>query len=199
MGSSYEVSEEKEEIKCAEGLNDLSLDETEMLKLCIEGLKSSINKKKFKDSIRYCNWLEEKLDINLLSLEQDDVRNKDGKKMHPIRPRRGEIYLTQLGENIGKEINDKHLVVIIQNNKGNIFGNTVVCIPISSSRRLYPAHEKIELKDIKDGRLDKLPSKAKTEQIHYLDKSRLIHRVAELEPAALERICNRLKINLDIV
>ena len=59
MGSSYEVSEEKEEIECAEGLNDLSLDETEMLKLCIEGLKSSINKKKFKDSIRYCNWLEE--------------------------------------------------------------------------------------------------------------------------------------------
>lgn len=199
MGSSYEVSKEKEEIECIEGLNDLSLDETKTLKLSIEDLKSSINKNKFKDSIRYCNWLKEKLDINLLSFEQEDIRNKDDKKMHPIRPRRGEIYLTQLGENIGKEINDKHLVVIIQNNKGNLFGNTVVCIPISSSGKLYPAHEKIELKDIKNGRLDKLPSKAKTEQIHYLDKSRLIHRVAELEPRALKRICNRLKINLDIV
>lgn len=119
--------------------------------------------------------------------------------MHPIRPRRGDIYLTQLGENIGKEINDKHLVLIVQNNKGNIFGNTVVCIPISSSGKLYSTHEKIELEDIKNGRLDKLPSKAKTEQIHYLDKARLIHKVAELSPESIERICDRLKKNLDIV
>lgn len=162
-------------------------------------LKKSINKEKYKDSIRYTKWLKMKLDINLLADKQDEARIKDRKKLHPIRPRRGEIYLTQLGENIGKEINNKHLVLIIQNNKGNLYGNTVVCIPISSSTKLYPPHEKIELKDIKSGRLDKLPSKAKTEQIHYLDKARLIHKVAELKPEAIERICKRLKKNLDIV
>lgn len=199
MGLSYEASEQNDEKESIEYLNDLSLGEIEMLESYIIALKRSINKKKYKDSIRYCEWIKTKLDINLLATEQDQNRNKDRKKMHPIRPRRGEVYLTQLGENIGKEINDKHLVLIVQNDKGNLFGSTVVCIPISSSTKLYTPHEKIELKDIKSGRLDKLPSKAKTEQIHYLDKARLIHKVAELEPEAIERICDRLKKNLDIV
>lgn len=199
MGLSYEALEQKDEKESIEYLIDLSLVEIEALESCIIELKKSINKKKYKDSIRYCEWLRTKLDINLLAAEQDEHRSKEREKMHPIRPRRGEVYLTQLGENIGKEINDKHLVLIVQNNKGNSYGNTVVCIPISSSTKLYPPHEKIELKDIKSGRLDKLPSKAKTEQIHYLDKARLIHKVAELEPKAIERICERLKKNLDIV
>jgi mRNA-degrading endonuclease toxin of MazEF toxin-antitoxin module len=179
-------------------LNDLSLEKIKILESCIMKLKQGINKRKHSDSIRYCNWLNEKLDINLLASEQEEIRNKDKKKFHPIRPRRGDIYLAQLGENIGKEINNKHLVLIVQNNKGNLYGNTVVCIPISSSGKLYPPHEKIELKDIKSGRLDKIPSKAKTEQIHYLDKARLIHKVAELEPEAVKRICDRLKKNLDM-
>lgn len=195
MGLGNEVSKEKEDIKY---LNGLSSEEVENIESCFIELMQSINNKKYNDSIRYLKWLKAKLDINMVALEQDKERSKDKKNMHPIRPRRGEIYLTELGENIGKEINDKHLVLIVQNNKGNLYGNTVVCIPISSNTKLYPPHEKIELKDIKNGRLDKLPSKAKTEQIHYLDKARLIHRVAELKPEAIERICNRLKKNLDI-
>lgn len=180
-------------------LNDLSQKEIEMLEACIAAFKNGVSKKRHKDSIRYCNWLQPKIDINLLAAEQDKIRDKDSKKFHPVRPRRGEIYLTQLGENIGKEINNEHLVIIVQNNKANLYGNTVVCIPISSSAKLYQSHEKIEANDIKSGRLDKLPSKAKTEQIHYLDKARLIHKVAELEPEAMKRICKRLKKNLDIV
>ena len=180
-------------------LNDLTLKEIEVLESSIAEFRQGVDKRKHNDAIRYCDWLNNKLNINLLAASQDQARAKDKKKFHPIRPRRGEIYLTQLGENIGKEINDKHLVLIVQNNKGNLYGNTVVCIPISSSGKLYPPHEKIELKDIKSGRLDKIPSKVKTEQIHYLDKARLIHRVAELEPEALERVFKRLMKNLDMV
>jgi len=179
-------------------LNNLSVREIEMLEHSISKFKSGVDREKLRDSIRYCDWLNEKLDINLLANKQEEIRGNDAKKIHPIRPRRGEIYLAQLGENIGKEINDRHLVLIVQNNKGNLFGNTVVCIPISSSSKLHRPHEKIMLGDIKSGRLDKIPSKAKTEQIHYIDKARLIHRVAELEPEAMKRICDRLKKNLDM-
>lgn len=175
------------------------MEEIKMLESCITDFKKEISKKKHKDSIRYCNWLNKKLEVNLLAAEQEILRSNDEKHFHPIRPRRGEIYLAQLGENIGKEINAKHLVLIVQNDKGNLFGNTVVCIPISSSTKLYPTHEKTEFKDIKEGRLDKIPSKAKTEQIQYLDKARLIHKVAELEPAKVKKICDRLKKNLDML
>ncbi|MDX9916814.1 MAG: type II toxin-antitoxin system PemK/MazF family toxin [Gudongella sp.] len=187
--------EESENIK---DINDLSLKEIDDIESCLRSLEQLIDTQKYSDCIRYLKWMKEKLDINRLAHEQDEKKKMDQKHMHPIRPRRGEIYLAQLGENIGKEINDKHLVLIVQNNKGNLYSNTVVCIPISSNSKLYYSHEKIELKDIKNGRLDKLPSKAKTEQIHYLDKARLIHKVAELESEAVERICVRLMKNLDI-
>jgi mRNA-degrading endonuclease toxin of MazEF toxin-antitoxin module len=179
-------------------LNDLSLSEIQDLETSIANFKNQITKEKHSDSIRYCNWLGTKLDINLLAKQQEKDRQADPKKLHPIRPRRGEVYLTQLGENVGKELNDQHLALILQNDKGNLFGNTVVCIPISSSGKLYPTHEKIVETDIKSGRLDKLPSKAKTEQIQFLDKARLIHKVAVLEDELVDRICVRLKKNLDI-
>lgn len=179
-------------------LNDLSLCEIQDLETSLVSFKNQITKEKHNDGIRYCNWLNTKLDINLLAKQQEKDRQADAKNYHPIRPRRGEVYLTQLGENIGKEINDQHLVLIVQNNKGNLYANTVVCIPISSSGKLYPTHEKIIAKDIKSGRLDKLPSKAKTEQIQFLDKARLIHKVAVLEDDLVDRICRRLKKNLDM-
>lgn len=179
-------------------LNDLTLDQVVLLESCINNLKVEIDRRKHYDCIRYCSWLGMKLDINLLATQQEQLRQRDKDKFHPIKPRRGEVYLAQLGENIGKEINNQHLVMIIQNNKGNLYANTVVCIPISSSGKLYPPHEKILATDIKQGRLDKLPSKAKTEQIQYLDKARLIHKVAELKPDIINRICKRLKKNLDI-
>ncbi|TJX12753.1 type II toxin-antitoxin system PemK/MazF family toxin [Tissierella creatinini] len=198
LGFELEASEKDDREEIIKPLNDLSILETRTIENLMIELKNSIDKKKYKDSIRYLEWLKTKLKINLLANEQDDQRSNDSNKMHPIKPKRGDIYLTQLGENIGKEINNDHLVLIIQNNKANLYGNTVVCIPISSNTKLYPSHEKIESKDIKNGRLDKLPSKAKTEQIHYLDKARLIHKVAELEPESLDRICKRLMNNLDV-
>ncbi|MBP3910500.1 MAG: type II toxin-antitoxin system PemK/MazF family toxin [Niameybacter sp.] len=179
-------------------LNDLTQQQIIALEDCINNFKVKVDTNKYKDAIRYCDWLNTKLDINLMAANQEQLRQKDKDKFHPIRPRRGEVYLANLGENIGKEINDQHLVMIIQNNKGNLYANTVVCIPISSSGKLYPTHEKIEQEDIKQGRLDKLPSKAKTEQIQYLDKARLIHKVAELQPDKVDKIGKRVKKNLDI-
>ena len=84
MGLSYEELEQKDEKESIEYLNDLSLVEVETLESCIIELKKSISKKKYKDSIRYCEWLKTKLDINLLAAEQDEHRSKDREKMHPI-------------------------------------------------------------------------------------------------------------------
>jgi mRNA interferase MazF len=181
-----------------EKINDLSEEEIGLLNISVNQFKSGITREKHPDAIRYCDWLNEKLDINCTAKGQDRHTEEHEMKHHPIRPRRGDIYLAQLGQNIGKEINDKHLVIIMQNNKANIFSNTIVVIPISSSGKLYDGHEKIEDKDIKTGRLDKLPSKAKTEQIQFIDKARLIHKVAELEDIAMQRIARRLKKTLDL-
>ena len=177
---------------------ELSTEETSKLRATLSRLENSVTKEKCADTIRYCSWVTEKVDIHLLANKQEQARYNDQKKHHPVRPRRGEVYLTQLGQNVGKEINDQHLVVIIQNSKANIFSNTVVVIPISSSGKLYDGHEKIEEADIKGGRLDKLPSKAKTEQIQFIDKARLIHKVADFTDDAMDRISLRLGKTLDL-
>ena len=177
---------------------EISKEEMSNLRVTLRRLENSITKEKCVDTIRYCNWLAEKVDIHLLASKQEQTRSGHQKKHHPIRPRRGEVYLTQLGQNIGKEINDQHLVVVMQNNKANIFSNTVVVIPISSSGKLYDGHEKIEENDIKSGRLDKLPSKVKTEQIQFIDKARLIHKVAEFTDDAMDKISLRLGKTLDL-
>ncbi len=179
-------------------IEKLSEEESSKLHASLSRLEKMVTKEKCTDTIRYCNWINEKVDIHLLSNKQEQIRYSNQKKHHPIRPRRGDIYLTQLGQNIGKEINDKHLVVIMQNNKANLFSNTVVVIPISSSGKLYDGHEKIEADDIKSGRLDKLPSKVKTEQIQFIDKARLIHKVAEFTDDAVKRISLRLGKTLDL-
>ncbi|XEQ95071.1 hypothetical protein SCACP_39740 [Sporomusa carbonis] len=179
-------------------INNLTWAEIQRLETCLKDLKNDIDKSKLSDCIRYCKWLKKKLDLHQLAINHEKLRVNNPKKHHPIRPRRGEIYLTELGQNIGKEINGEHLVLIAQNNKANIFGNTVVVIPISSSPKLYATHEIIQAPDIEKGRMNLLPSKAKTEQIQFIDKARLIHWVATLKASAIERITNRLKNTLDI-
>lgn len=177
-------------------INNLDEKQTLELETSLEGIKTETTKEKFNHSIRYCNWVNHKVNLHLKANRYLKDKANDEKKMHPIRPRRGNVYLAEMGQNVGSEINEQHLVLILQNNIGNIYSDTVIIIPISSSGKLYKTHEKIESKDIKDGRLDKLPSKAKTEQIHYLDKARLIHKVATLEDTCIEKICKRLKDNL---
>lgn len=179
-------------------LNNLSEKDIEQIKSTISKFENSITKERLEDSVRYCNWLERKVDLNLKAKDNKNKREENEKKHHPIRPKRGEIYLAELGENIGSEISQQHLVLIMQNDKGNLYGDTVVVVPISSSGKLYLTHQKIIKKDIKYGRLDKLPSKAKTEQIQYMDKAKLIHKVGALEDDCLNKISDRIKKNLDI-
>lgn len=118
--------------------------------------------------------------------------------MHPIRPRKGEIYLIEFGQNIGSELCNTHMGIIMQNSMKNSISSTTVVIPISSTQKLYDTHEKITLTDLKSGILKKLPCKAKAEQITCIDKSRLIHKVGELTPEFIEKLEKRILKNLDI-
>ncbi len=88
--------------------------------------------------------------------------------------------------------------IIIQDSYKNSVSSTVVVIPISSSNRLYDTHEKILETDLEEGKLNKLPSKAKTEQITCIDKSRLVYKIGKMKPEFMERLEKRLLKNLDI-
>ena len=101
--------------------------------------------------------------------------------------------------NVGKELCNTHMGIIMQDSYKNSVSSTVVVIPISSSTKLCDTHEKISEKDLKEGKLNKLPSKAKAKQIICIDKSRLMHKIGEMTPEFMQRLEKRLLKNLDIV
>ena len=89
--------------------------------------------------------------------------------------------------------------IIIQDSYKNSVSSIVVVIPISSSESLCDTHEKILETDLEEGKLNKLPSKAKAEQISCIDKSCLIYKIGKMTPEFMKRLEKRLFINLDIV
>lgn len=153
-----------------------------MLNYVIENVNKYINRKNFK---KLFDWFIYKFDLSDKS-EQLEKNRKNN--LHPVRPRKGEIYLIEFGQNIGKELCNTHMGIIMQDSYKNSVSSTVVVIPISSSTKLCDTHEKILEKDLKEGRLNKLPSKAKAEQITCIDKSRLMYKIGEMTPGFMERL-----------
>lgn len=147
------------------------------------------------DFENYFNWFIQKFSLN----DKANILNsKKVNNLHPIRPRKGDIYLIDLGQNVGSELSNTHMGIIMQDSLKNSIANTVLVVPISSSPKLYDTHEKILQTDIQSGKLDKLPSKVKAEQITCIDKARLAHKIGELTPDFIQRLEKRILKNLDI-
>ncbi|MDA3938533.1 MAG: type II toxin-antitoxin system PemK/MazF family toxin [Spirochaetia bacterium] len=110
--------------------------------------------------------------------------------------KRGEIYLCALDPIVGKEIAKTRPAIIISNNTGNKFSGTVTIIPITSRNidKIYPFEIFIEKGN---GNLQK-NSKAKTDQIRTIDKSRCISLIGELKRNYLEKLEKALKIHLSL-
>ena len=163
------------------------------VKIFISKINAIVNRIDFE---KYFNWFCQKFTLIDKASQLKEQKNNN---LHPIRPRKGDIYLIDFGQNIGSELCNTHMGIVMQDSLRNSISDTVVVVPISSSPKLYDTHEKILVTDLKKGNLNKLPSKAKAEQITYVDKARLIHKIGELTPDFLYRLEKRILKNLDII
>lgn len=163
------------------------------MKEVVEKIKEVIDRTYFK---KYFEWFIRKLELVERSEKLDIIRRE--KQEHPIQPRKGDIYLIEFGQNIGKELSDKHMGIIVQGSSKNVVTSTVLVIPISSSKKLYDTHELIHIEDLKEGKLNKLPSKAKSEQLTCVDKARLIYKIGSLTDNFMGKLEKRILKNLDI-
>ena len=111
--------------------------------------------------------------------------------------KRGEIYLATLDPVLGKEISKTRPVVIVSNNKNNLFSGTVTILPISSQNldKTYPFEIFLPKGS---GNLPK-NSKVKVDQIRTIDKIRIIRLIGELEKNQIADIEKAIKIHLDLV
>jgi len=110
--------------------------------------------------------------------------------------KRGELYLADLSPVVGSEQGGIRPVLIVQNDIGNKYSPTVICIAITSKlhKAKLPTH--IELFDCNCG----LPkeSVALAEQIRTIDKKRLQEKIGELLPAKMLQIDKGLIISIGL-
>lgn len=109
--------------------------------------------------------------------------------------KRGNVFLASLGPTIGNEINKTRPVIVISNDINNEFSNTVTVIPLTSNTiKIYP----FEI-FLKSG-IANLPkdSKARTDQIRTIDKSRIIKEIGSIPSAIISDLENAIKVHLNL-
>jgi mRNA-degrading endonuclease toxin of MazEF toxin-antitoxin module len=138
--------------------------------------------------------------LHFHSLENRKMRQEHPKKFHPVRPIRGQIFNAFITENVGSELAGNHLVVIMQNDTGNTFGEKVNVLPIEGDgNKINPKfHVKLTNDDLEFGNLDKNPSRVIITDILTLDKSRLDIRIGKIKTEKMKEISNLLRKQLDL-
>ena len=108
--------------------------------------------------------------------------------------KRGELYYANLSPVVGSEQGGLRPVLVVQNDIGNKFSPTVIVAAVTSkiSKAKIPTH--IELDATTYG-LEK-DSVILLEQIRTLDKSRLQHKIGQIDPLTMHKIEKAMLISL---
>jgi len=108
----------------------------------------------------------------------------------------GEIFWANMDPTVGVEIKKKRPVVIVSNEWINQFSQLVVVIPTTTStQKVSPSHVFIPAGQ---GGLKEL-SKALTEQIRAIDKSRLLQRLGKLEQEYMLKLHEAIRNTLNMI
>lgn len=110
--------------------------------------------------------------------------------------RRGEIFYANLSPVIGSEQGGIRPVLIIQNNKGNLFSPTLIVAPITRNirKKMQPTQVKVDIPH----QNELTPSLILLEQIRTLDKERILHKVCQLSDKDMIKVNQALKISIGI-
>ena len=111
--------------------------------------------------------------------------------------KRGEIYWADLDPVIGSEQGGIRPVVVVQNDKGNLYSPTVIVAAVTTSgkKSRLPIH--VPVSAAESGL--KHDSMILTEQLRTLEKTRLTHQAGQLTPAAVRRLDQALMISQGLV
>jgi mRNA interferase MazF len=110
--------------------------------------------------------------------------------------RRGDIYLVDLGTNVGSEQGGCRPVLLLQNDVGNHYGPTLIVAPVSSrywKKSKQPTHTLIEgIPNLNS------PSVILTEQILTIDKVRVMKYIGKVPEAQMQEVDRAVKVSLGL-
>lgn len=110
--------------------------------------------------------------------------------------RRGDIYLVDLGTNIGSEQGGCRPVLLLQNDVGNHYAPTLIVAPVSSrywKKSKQPTHSLIEgIENLSS------PSVVLTEQLITIDKMRVMKYLGKVPEKQMQDINKAVKVSLGL-
>jgi len=110
--------------------------------------------------------------------------------------RRGDVYLVDLGTNVGSEQGGCRPVLLLQNNVGNHFGPTLIVAPITSrvwKKTKQPTHCFLEKTEFLND-----DSMVLLEQITTIDKSRIKKYLGSLDKSQMSEIDTCIEVSLGL-
>jgi mRNA interferase MazF len=111
-----------------------------------------------------------------------------------IYPKRGEIYEADLGVGDGSEQAGIRPVLIIQNNIGNHYSPTTICVPLTSkAKKNMPTHHLVSKKTYDFLTYDSI---VLCEQIKTISKTKLSHRIGSFSSQDMYLIGKKLGISI---
>lgn len=109
---------------------------------------------------------------------------------------RGDIYLVDLGTNIGSEQGGYRPVLLVQNDIGNHFGPTLIVAPVSSrywKKSKQPTHTLIEgIQNLSS------PSVVLTEQLLTIDKVRVMKYLGKVPEDQMQNVNKAVMVSLGL-
>ena len=110
--------------------------------------------------------------------------------------RRGDIYLVDLGTNIGSEQGGRRPVLLLQNDVGNHYAPTLIVAPVSSrywKKSEQPTHSLIEgIENLSS------PSVVLAEQIITIDKVRVMKYLGKVPEEQMKGINKAVRVSLGL-
>ena len=151
-------------------------------------------------AIAYLRHIPEQCRMHHNTLENRKLRDSHPQKFHPVKLQRGEIYNALITEGVGSELCGNHLVVIIQNKKGNIYSEKVNVLPIEGDgTKINPNYQvRLSSADLISGSLTKDPSRIIVTDITTIDKARLGRKIGCLSSSCLSTVDKLLKKHLEL-
>ena len=110
--------------------------------------------------------------------------------------RRGDIYLVDLGRNVGSEQGGCRPVLLLQNDVGNHFGPTLIVAPITSrhwKKAKQPTHTLVEgIQNLTS------PSVVLAEQLLTIDKVRVMKYLGRVPEEQMQAVDKAVKVSLGL-
>lgn len=113
-----------------------------------------------------------------------------------LEVRRGDIWKANMGESVGSEQGGLRPVIVVQNNVGNKFSPTYITIPLTSKAKpKLPTHGAL---NAPENGLD-VASTFMAEQIHTLDRSKMLYKMGRLTSNQMAQVDVALRISIDLI